>query len=147
MAIHNISTIALIPHPFIPANVSFAFFPLQGLLYISICFIIYLSYFKRQNESVISSFKISWDKNWHFIFLLFSFILYFSYSLMSVIILVYGISAIKNEGVTKILNVSVVFFLFSNLSILLFPKELYGIPLLGKHIKRFEKNMFCSQFQ
>ena len=50
MAIHNISTIALIPHPFIPANVSFAFFPLHGLLYISICFILYSSYFKKQNS-------------------------------------------------------------------------------------------------
>ena len=137
MAIHNISTIALIPHPFIPANVSFAFFPLHGLLYISICFILYSSYFKKQNDSEISSLKFRWDNNWHFIFLLFSFILYFSYSLMSVIILMYGVSAIKNEWVTKILNVSVVFFLFSNLSILLFPNELYGIPLLGKHIKRF----------
>jgi hypothetical protein len=72
MAIHNISTIALIPHPFIPANVSFAFFPLQGLLYISICFILYTSYFKKQNDSEISSFKFRWDNNWHFIFLLFS---------------------------------------------------------------------------
>lgn len=136
MAIHNISTIALISQPFIPGNVSFAFFPLQGLLYISICFILYTSHFKKQNDSEISSFKFRWLNNWYFIFLLFSFILYFSYSLMSVIILIYGVSAIKNEGVTKILNVSVVFFLFSNLSILLFPKELYGIPLLGKRNKK-----------
>jgi AraC-like DNA-binding protein len=56
---------------------------------------------------------------------------------MSVIILIYGISAFKNDGVTKILSVTAVFFLFSNVSILLFPKELYGIPLFGKHIKKF----------
>jgi len=141
MAIHNTATIALIPHPFIPANLSFAFFPLQGLLYISICFILYLIDLKKQNKCLIPPSKIRWNKNWHFIFLLISFILYFSYSLMSMIILFYGIPAIKNEAVIIILNVSLVFFFFSNLSILLFPKELYGASLFDKQNKKLGVEM------
>ena len=131
-------------------NISFVFFPLQGLLYISVSFFLYFIHLKKQNECLIPSFKIRWNKNWYFIFLLISFILYFSYSLMSVTILFYGISAIQNEAVIMILNVSIVFFFLSNLSILLFPEELYGIPLLGKHINKlgderseFENNI-CS---
>lgn len=136
LAIQNTSSLELINHLFFPANLTFAFFPIQGLLYITVCFVLYFIHLKKQNECLIPPFKISWNKNWHFIFLLISFILYFSYSLMSLIILVYGIPASKNEGVIMILNVSVIFFFFSNLSILLFPKELYGIPLLGKRIKK-----------
>lgn len=136
LAIYNTSTIALISQAIIPTNLSYAFFPVQGLIYISICFVYYFVHLKKQNENLIPPFKIRWNKNWHFVFLLISFILYFSYSLMSVIILFYGIPTLKNDGVVMILNVSVVFFFFSNFSILLFPKELYGIPLLGKHIKK-----------
>ena len=141
LAIINTSTLALIPHPFFPANLTFAFFPIQGLLYISFCCVQYLVYLNKQNKSLILGLKISWNKNWYFIFLLISFVLYFSYSLMSVIVLIYGIPTLKNESVIMILNVSVVFFFLSNLSILLFPRELYGIPLIGKHIKKLGQEL------
>lgn len=134
--IGNTSTAILIDHPIIPANISFAFLPLQGLLYIVICSIVYFKYLKKQNESIISPFKIRWDRNWHFIFLLISFILFFSYSIMSVIILFYGFATLKNEFVIMTLNVSIVFFFFSNLSILLFPRQLYSVLLLEKHIEK-----------
>lgn len=145
LAILNTSTLALIPHPFFPANLTFAFFPIQGLLYISFCIVLYFIHLKKQNQYLIPPFKFRWDKNWHFIFLLISFFLYFSYSLTSVVILIYGIPTIKNEAVTLILNVSVIFFFFSNLSILLFPRELYGIPLIGKHIKKLGQQMSAME--
>jgi AraC-like DNA-binding protein len=137
LAILNTSSLALIPHPFISANLTFVFFPIQGLLYISFCIMLYFFHLKKHNQYLIPPFKFRWDKNWHFIFLLISFLLYFSYSITSVITLMYGIPALKNEMVLMVLNVSVIFFFLSNLSILLFPKELYGIPLLGNHIKKF----------
>jgi AraC-like DNA-binding protein len=47
----------------------------------------------------------------------------------------YGAVALSNQFVIMTINVSTASFFFSNLSILLFPKELYGIPFLGKLIR------------
>jgi AraC-like DNA-binding protein len=56
--------------------------------------------------------------------------------IISFTFLFYGAAALNNQFANMAINFTTASFFFSNLSILLFPKELYGIPFLGKQLKK-----------
>jgi AraC-like DNA-binding protein len=56
--------------------------------------------------------------------------------IISFIFIFYGAAALTNQFAIMTINFSTFSFFVSNLSILLFPKELYGIPFLGKQLKK-----------
>jgi len=133
--IRNTSKVIMIDQPLISSKLNFAIRPFHVFIYIILCAFTYFRYVKKQRESLIPAFKIRWNRNWYFIFLLFLFFTFLPYLIISIIYLLYGAVALTNPFVIMTINVSTASFFFSNLSILLFPKELYGIPFLGKLIK------------
>ena len=133
--IRNTSKVIMIDQPLISSKLNFAFRPFHVFIYIILCAVTYFRHVKKQHESLIPPFKIRWNRNWYFIFLLFLFFTFLPYLIISIIYLLYGAVALTNPFVIMTINVSTASFFFSNLSILLFPKELYGIPFLGKLIK------------
>ena len=133
--IQNTSKVIMIDQPLISSKLNFAFRPFHVFIYIILCAVTYFRHVKKQHESLIPVFKIRWNRNWYFIFLLFLFFTFLPYLIISIIYLLYGAVALTNQFVILTINVSTASFFFSNLSILLFPKELYGIPFLGKLIK------------
>ncbi len=133
--IRNTSKVIMIDQPLISSKLNFAIRPFHIFIYIIVCAIMYFRHLKKQHESLIPVFKIRWNRNWYFIFLLFLFFTFLPYLIISIIYLLYGAVALSNQFVIMTINVSTASFFFSNLSILLFPKELYGIPFLGKLIK------------
>jgi AraC-like DNA-binding protein len=133
--IRNTSNVIMIDQPLISSKLNFAFRPFHVFIYIILCAVTYFRHVKQQQESLIPVFKIRWNRNWYFIFLLFLFFTFLPYLIISIIYLLYGAVALTNQFVILTINVSTASFFFSNLSILLFPKELYGIPFLGKLIK------------
>ena len=133
--IRNTSKFVMIDQPLISSKLSFAFRPFHLFTYLIICAFTYFRHLKKQHESLIPSFKIRWNRNWYFIFLLFLFFTFLPYLIISLTYLFYGPTALNNPLVITAINFTAASFFFSNLSILLFPKELYGIPFLGKLIK------------
>ena len=133
--IRNTSKFVMIDQPIISSKLSFAFRPFHLFTYLIICAFTYFRHLKKQHESLIPSFKIRWNRNWYFIFLLFLFFTFLPYLIISLTYLFYGPTALNNPLVITAINFTAASFFFSNLSILLFPKELYGIPFLGKLIK------------
>jgi AraC-like DNA-binding protein len=133
--IRNTSNVIMIDQPIISSKLSFAIRPFHVFIYIIICAVTYFRHVKQQQESLIPVFKIRWNRNWYFIFLLFLFFTFLPYLIISIIYLLYGAEVLTNQFVIMTINVSTASFFFSNLSILLFPKELYGIPFLGKLIR------------
>jgi AraC-like DNA-binding protein len=133
--IRNTSKVIMIDQPLISSKLNFAIRPFHVFIYIILCAVTYFRHVKKQHESLIPAFKIRWNRNWYFIFLLFLFFTFLPYLIISIIYLLYGAVALSNQFVIMTINVSTASFFFSNLSILLFPKELYGIPFLGKLIK------------
>jgi len=131
----NTSKFVMIDQPIISSKHSFAFRPFHLFIYLIICAFTYFRHVKKQHESLIPVFKIRWNRNWYFIFLLFLFFTFLPYLIISLTYLFYGPTALTNPLVIMIINFTTASFFFSNLSILLFPKELYGIPFLGKLIK------------
>lgn len=133
--IRNTSKVIMIDQPLVSSKLNFAFRPFHVFIYIILCAVTYFRHVKKQHESLIPAFKIRWNRNWYFIFLLFLFFTFLPYLIISIIYLLYGAEALTNPFVIMTINVSTASFFFSNLSILLFPKELYGLPFLGKLIK------------
>ena len=131
----NTSKFVMIDQPIISSKHSFAFRPFHLFIYLIICAFTYFRHVKKQHESLIPVFKIRWNRNWYFIFLLFLFFTFLPYLIISLTYLFYGPTALTNPLVITAINFTAASFFFSNLSILLFPKELYGIPFLGKLIK------------
>ena len=133
--IRNTSKFVMVDQPIISSKLNFAFRPFHLFIYLIICAFTYFSHVKKQHESLIPVFKIRWNRNWYFIFLLFLFFTFLPYLIISSTYLFYGPAALINPFVIMIINFTTASFFFSNLSILLFPKELYGIPFLGNLIK------------
>jgi len=131
----NTSKFVMIDQPIISSKLSFAFRPFHLFIYLIICAFTYFRHVKKQHESLIPVFKIRWNRNWYVIFLLFLFFTFLPYLIISLTYLFYGPTALTNPLVITAINFTAASFFFSNLSILLFPKELYGIPFLGKLIK------------
>ena len=150
--IQNTSKIMMIDQQLISPKLSFAIRPFHIFIYIIICAFTYFRHIKKQHESLIPAFKIRWNRNWYFTFLLFLFLTFLPFLIISIIIVFYGAVALNNQFVKVTINFTTVSFFFSNLSILFFPKELYGIPFLGKLIKNlgdeqseFEKDMHFNK--
>jgi AraC-like DNA-binding protein len=133
--IRNTSKFVMVDQPIISSKLNFAFRPFHLFIYIILCSFAYFQHLKKQHESLIPVFKIRWNRNWYFIFLLFLFFTFLPYLIISFTYLFYGPAALTNPFVILAINFTTASFFFSNLSILLFPKELYGIPFLGKLIK------------
>lgn len=135
--INNPINVFLLNYSYIPARLSFIYRPLQGLLYIVLCGSYYFIYLRKNQEQIYpTKVKMKWNENWYFVFLFISFILYFCFILFSLMVVIYGEGAGKMNNDTYISEVTLLLFLVSNLSIMLFPKELYGFPILGKHIEK-----------
>jgi AraC-like DNA-binding protein len=134
--IRNTSIVISIDQPIISYKLSFAMRPFHILIYVIICAITYFRHQKKQHESLIPVFKIRWNRNWYFIFLLFLFFTFLPFLIISFTFLFYGAAALNNQFANMAINFTTASFFFSNLSILLFPKELYGIPFLGKQLKK-----------
>lgn len=133
--IRNTSKFVMVDQPIISSKLNFAFRPFHLFIYLIICAFTYFRHVKKQHESLIPVLKIRWNRNWYFIFLLFLFFTFLPYLIISFTYLFYGPVALINPFVIMTINFTTASFFFSNLSILLFPKELYGIPFLGKLIK------------
>jgi AraC-like DNA-binding protein len=133
--IKNTSKVIMIDQPIISSKLNFAIRPFHVFIYIILCAFTYFRHVKKQQESLIPVFKIRWNRNWYFVFLLFLFLTFLPYLIISFIFIFYGAAALTNQFAIMTINFTTASFFFSNLSILLFPKELYGIPFLGKLIK------------
>jgi len=133
--IKNTSKVMMMDQQLISPKLNIAIRPFHIFIYIIACACIYFRHVKKQHQSLIPAFKIRWDRNWYFIFLLFLFLTFLPFLIISIIIVFYGLAVINNQFVITAINFTTAFFFLSNLSILLFPKELYGIPFLGKLIK------------
>lgn len=138
--LYNTTNAIRVIHPIISTKLSFAFIPIQGLLYTIACSFIYVRHLKKQDLSLISPFKLKCNGNWHLVFLTSSFILYFSYSVFTLFFLAFGAEAFKIDLVIILLDISIVFLFFLNFSILLFPMELYGVQFFVNHIKELDQN-------
>ena len=133
--IQNTSKVMIMDQQLISPKLNIAIRPFHIFIYIIICACIYFRHVKKQHQSLIPAFKIRWNRNWYFIFLLFLFLTFLPFLIISIIIVFYGLAVLNNQFVNTAINFTTAFFFLSNLSILLFPKELYGIPFLGKLIK------------
>ena len=133
--IRNTSKVMMINQQLISPKLIFAIKPFHIFIYIIICAFTYFRHVKNQHESLIPIFKIRWNKNWYFVFLLFLFLTFLPFLIISIIYFFYGAVALNNPLINIIINFTTASFFFSNLSILFFPKELYGVPFLGKLIK------------
>ena len=126
----------LLNFPYIPVQISFLFRPFHGVFYIVLCGAYYFIHLRKNQEQLCPEFKIKWNENWHFMFLLISFVMYLFFLVLSFVVVIYGEGAKKINNDTYISEIMLLFFLVSNLSIMLFPKELYGLPIFGKHLEK-----------
>lgn len=134
--IRNTSNVISIDQSIISSKLSFIIRPFHVFIYIIVCAIMYFRHLKKQHESLIPVFKIRWNRNWYLIFLLFLFFTFLPFLIISFIFIFYGAAALTNQFAIMTIDFSTFSFFVSNLSILLFPKELYGIPFLGKQLKK-----------